>query len=162
MRVRPAGTATTVILIGAGVLTGCSAPGEATFATGDAKRAVVTVVDDTTAAIGGEWDVYSGPAVEGCTISDGRDGAAYSYITTLRPGGSDPEADVVAVERLWRDRGLTTERYESGGSDPILGVRGVGSAADSLDFLADVRMYSLSGLSACAEGDAVQMQNDGE
>jgi hypothetical protein len=126
------------------------------------KGAVVTVVDDTTAEIGGEWEVYSGPAVEGCTMSDGRDGAAFSYITTLRPGGSDPEADVAAVESLWRDRGLATERYESGGSDPILGVRGGGSAADSLDFLADVRMYSLSGLSTCAEGDAVQMQNDGE
>ena len=69
---------------------------------------------------------------------------------------------MAAIESLWRDRGLRTERYESGGNEPILGVRGGGSAAGSLDFLADVRMYSLSGLSTCAEGDAAQMQSDGE
>ena len=146
------------------LLSGCSA-GEDTVNVNDAngaKDAVVTIVDDTSDALGGEWDVYSGPAVEGCTMSDGSDGATYSYIKTLRPGGSDPEADVAAVDGLWRERGLTTERYESGGDDPILGVRGGEEAAGSLDFLADARMYSVSGLSACVEGDAAQLQNDGE
>jgi len=146
------------------LLSGCSA-GEDTVNANDAngaKDAVVTIVDDTSDALGGEWDVYSGPAVEGCTMSDGSDGATYSYIKTLRPGGADPESDVAAVESLWRDRGMTTERYESGGDDPILGVRGEEEASGSLDFLADARMYSVSGLSACVEGDAAQLQNDGE
>ncbi len=37
-----------------------------------------------------------------------------------------PEGDVEAVEQHWKDLGVTTERYQTGGEDPILGVRGRG------------------------------------
>jgi hypothetical protein len=126
------------------------------------KRAVVTVVDDTTAAIGGEWDVYSGPAVRECTQEAGGDGAAYSYITTQAAAPGDPTAHIDAVEELWNDQGITTERYQSGGDDPILGIRGSGGPTTSIDFLADERGYSVDALSPCADGDPVELKKQGE
>ena len=130
--------------------------------TDQAKEAVVTVVDDTTAAIGGEWEVYSGPAVRACTQESGGDGAAYSYITTQAAAPGDPTAHIDAVEKLWNDQGITTERYQSGGDDPILGIRGSGGPTTSIDFLADERGYSVDALSPCADGDPVELENHGE
>jgi hypothetical protein len=126
------------------------------------KGAVVTVVDDTTAAIGGEWEVYSGPAVRECTQEAGGDGAAYSYITTQAAAPGDPSAHIDAVEELWNDPGIAIERYRSGGDDPILGIRGSGGPTTTIDFLADERGYSVAAQSRCVGGDPVELRNRGE
>jgi len=128
----------------------------------DAREAVVTIVDTSAEALGGDWQVYSGPAVERCTKNDGRDGAAYSYILMRGPADTDPEDDVAALDELWSGRGITTETYQSGGTPPHLGIRGAGGPSTSIDLLADPRGYSISAVSECADGDASEMQGDGK
>ena len=127
-----------------------------------AREAVVTMVDTSAEALGGDWQVYSGPAVEGCTKNDGRDGAAYAYIVMRGPADTDPEDDVAALDELWSGRGITTETYQSGGTPPYLGIRGAGGPTTSIDLLADPRGYSISAVSECADGDASEMQGDGK
>lgn len=127
-----------------------------------AKDAVVTIVDDTAGAVGGTWSVASGPAVQSCSRDNGARGVA-SFLTEMRnQRAGDPADDVATVERLWKDKGLTTERHESGGADPTLGVRGTGGPTTSIDFLADERGYSLDAVSVCTAGDAEELQRNGE
>ena len=158
-------TATAALIAAAALsLTGCN--GGTTLedeqTPDQAKDAVVTVVDDTASAIGGTWSVASGPAVEGCRRDNGARGAAY-FLTEMREQRvGDPAADVATVERLWKEKGITTERYQSGGADPTLGVRGTGGPTKSIDFLADERGYSLDAVSVCTAGDAEELQRNGE
>ena len=144
-------------------LTGCtgSTPTDVVDPEG-AKEAVVTMVDTSAQALGGDWQVYSGPAVERCTKSDGGDGAAYAYIVMRVPTVGDPEADVAVLDELWSGRGITTGTFQSGGTPPHLGIRGVGGPTTSIDLLADPRGYSISAVSECADGDASEMQGDGK
>lgn len=127
-----------------------------------AKDAVVAIVDDTTSAVGGSWSVASGPAVQGCNRDSGGRGAAYFYTKMREQREGSPADDVASVERLWKEKGITTERYKSGGTEPTLGVRGVGGPTKSIDFLADERGYSLDAVSACTAGDAEELQRQGE
>jgi hypothetical protein len=152
-----------IVAASALALTGCTrgTPTDAVNPEG-AREAVVAMVDTSAKAIGGEWQVYSGPAVEECTMNDGRDGAAYAYILMRGPTVGDPEADVAALDELWSGRGITTKTYQSGGTPPHLGIRGVGGPTTSIDLLADPRGYSISAVSECADGDAPEMQGDGE
>jgi hypothetical protein len=146
-------------------LTGCSADEGKNMETqdvNDAKGAIVAFVDESSSALGGDWRVSSGPAVESCDRDGGGEGAAYGYLVAIDQPGGDPEQDIASLERLWTERGLTTERYQSGGSDPVLGIRGSGGSVATVDFLADPRRYSIDSLSSCVEGDAAEMQNDGE
>ncbi|MFJ4075377.1 hypothetical protein [Curtobacterium sp. NPDC089991] len=127
-----------------------------------AKEAVVAIVDDTANAVGGAWSVASGPAVQGCNRDSGGRGAAY-FTTKMREQRSgDPAEDVANVERLWKEKGIETERYKSGGAEPTLGLRGVGGPMKSIDFLADERGYSLDAVSSCTAGDAEELQRNGE
>lgn len=128
----------------------------------DAKQAVVDIVGVSAETLGGEWQVYSGPAVRGCTKGSGGDGAAYAYTLMRGPTTVDPEADVTALEELWTDRGIATERYQSGSAAPTLGIRGAGGPTTSIDLLADARGYSISAVSECADGNASEMQGNGE
>ena len=145
-------------------LTGCSADegknGE-TQDVNDAKGAIGAFVDESSSALGGDWRVSSGPAVESCD-RDGGQGAAFGYLVAIDQPGGDLEQDIASLERLWTERGLTTERYQSGGSDPVLGIRGSGGSIATVDFLADPRRYGIDSLSSCVEGDAAELQNDGE
>lgn len=127
-----------------------------------AKDTVVTIVDDTAGAVGGTWSVASGPAVQGCMRDNGARGAAYLLTEMREQRAGDPADDVATVERLWKDKGLSTERHESGGTDPTQGVRGTGGPATSIDFLADERGYSLDAVSVCTAGNAEELQRNGE
>jgi hypothetical protein len=127
-----------------------------------AKEAVVALVDDTADAVGGAWSVASGPAVQGCNRDSGGRGAAYFYTKKREQHSGDPADDVANVERLWKEKGIKTERYKSGGADPTLGIRGVGGPTKSVDFLADERGYSLDAVSSCTTGDAEELQRNGE
>lgn len=143
-------------------LMGCSGGSPLEQTPDQAKDAVVTIVDHTASAVGGTWSVASGPAVESCTRDNGARGAA-SFLTEMREQhAGDPADDVASVERLWKETGITTERYESGGADPTLGVRGTGGPTTSIDFLADERGYSLDAVSVCTAGDAEELQRNGE
>ena len=145
------------------LVTGCRAtpvpPDEtsATSITPDAvKQSVTTFVDRSTAALGGDWTPRGGAGLSPCTTGDGDDGVSWVLIVD-RPAADDPQADVDAIEQLWKQRGVTTERYQSGGADPIVGIRGAGGPTASVDLSADPRGYALTAESECAEGDYADM-----
>ncbi|WP_146236776.1 hypothetical protein [Curtobacterium sp. MCBD17_030] len=118
----------------------------------EAKQSVTTFVDRSTTALGGDWTPRGGPGLSPCTTGDGDDGVSW-VVFVDRQAGDDPHADVDVVEQLWTQRGVTTERYQSGGADPIVGIRGAGGPTTSVDFYADPRGYALTAESECAEGD---------
>ncbi|PZF56489.1 hypothetical protein DEJ23_09985 [Curtobacterium sp. MCSS17_008] len=127
----------------------------------EAKQIVVDIVDRSTAAIGGEWTVRSGPAVQACALPSGGSGAAFAYIID-RAAGGDPSADVAILKALWEREGIATEVYKNSGSDPVGGMRGTGGPTTSIDLYADPKGYTVEGLSVCTEGDAAEMQRNGE
>ena len=157
-------TAATAIV----VITGCSGGGPTDsesnkpVSTAEARQSVQDIVDRTVSSLEGDWEVYSGPSVEQCSKSDGSDGAAYSSIKALAKPTGEPVADIAVVKKLWEEAGITTQPYGSGGDDPILGLRGAGGPTTSISFLADTRRYTVSATSECADGDAVEMQSNGE
>lgn len=120
----------------------------------EAKHAIVSIVDRSTDALGGDWDVDSGPGLGTCS-----DGITYVYIKKRAAG--DVTADTEELERLWNDRGITTRRFNTGGDDPISGVDGAGGPTTSISFTAAHGQYTIDGESECAEGDFVKMVEDG-
>lgn len=146
-------------LLAAVVLTSCS--GGPALNAEEAKKKVVTFVDNSTDALGDGWKVDSGPGLGKCDRGPGLGGISYVYIK-YGPAGQDPAADVDTVEQLWKRQGMTTERYESGGSDPVRGVRGTGGPVGSIDFLASSEGYSIEGDSRCVAGDFDQISRDSQ
>jgi hypothetical protein len=141
-------------------LTGCAAgSGDSTLDPAEAKQSIVDIVKESTAAVGGEWTLYRGPDAEVCEQPNGRDGAHYVYILE-RPGadGTAPATDISTVEELWKRKGITTERFASGGSDPLRGVRGVGGPVTSMGFNAYPQRYSITGVSKCSDGDVEELR----
>jgi hypothetical protein len=120
----------------------------------EAKKSIVTILAETTTTVGGHWKVYSEPTAESCTEA-ADDGLTYTTILMQDAPRTDPEKAVAAVEELWKRQGITTQRYQTGAADPVLGIRGRGGPATSMDFLADQRRFSVVGVSECAEGSAV-------
>ena len=147
------------VLLTATVLTGCGS-GIGTTAE-EAKKSVVAFVDSSTTALGDGWEVDSGPGLGKCDRGPGLGGISYVYIK-YGPAGPDPAADVDTVEQLWKRQGVTTERYESGGSDPVRGVRGTGGPVGSIDFLASSEGYSIEGDSRCVAGDFDEISRDSQ
>lgn len=152
-RVRPRSVGAASIVALTLALTACTGSGH--VQPEEAEKSIVSVVDDTTATIGGHWKVYSEPTAESCTGAAG-DELTYTYILMQDGPRTDPAKAVAAVEQLWKDRGITTKRYRTGAADPSLGIRGRGGPATSMDFLADARRFSVVGVSECAEGGAVE------
>lgn len=68
-------------------------------------------------------------------------------------------ADIRAVEELWQAKGITTERFESGGSDPLTGIRGVDGTVTSIGFNAYPQRYSITGVSKCSDGDVQDLRS---
>ena len=122
------------------------------------EKSIVDLVDRSTAALGGKWEVYSGPSAEAC--GDGAsDSARYVYIMDRvdRPGG-DPTADLDEIKALWKGAGIEVSDYESGGADPLLGVRGSGGPTTSIGFDAFPKGYSITGVSQCADGNVSELR----
>ncbi|MDN3477040.1 hypothetical protein [Curtobacterium sp. APC 4022] len=122
------------------------------------EKSIVDLVESSTAAIGGKWEVYSGPSVEAC--GDGAsDSARYVYIMDRvdRPGG-DPTADLDEIKALWKGAGIEVSDYESGGADPLLGVRGSGGPTTSIGFDAFPKGYSITAVSQCADGNVSELR----
>lgn len=141
------------------VLTGCSAGIGKTPE--QAKESIVTFVEGSTDVVGDGWEVSEGPGLGKCGLAPGVRGVEYSY-AMVRSASPDPKADVEAVEQHWKDLGVTPERYQTGGEDPILGVRGRGGPVSSSDFRADPRGYTIDGSSQCIAGDFEKMSLDGQ
>ncbi|MDY1004004.1 hypothetical protein [Curtobacterium sp. CFBP9011] len=127
----------------------------------EAKTAIRTVVDRTTAAVGGNWTVRSGPALSMCPGSADDRGVTYKLILD-RDGAGDREADLAEVQKSWEAEGMTTRRYESRGEHPITSVIGRGGPTTSIQLLTREDGYSLTGVSECADGDFDKMvlEND--
>jgi hypothetical protein len=142
------------------VLTSCGSSGTAGAGKepSTVKKSIVDLVERSTAAVGGEWDVYSGPSVEAC--GDGAvDEVRYVYIMDRvdRPAG-DPTADLDEITALWTDEGLEVTDYKSDGADPLLGVRGSGGPTTSIGFDAFPTGYSITGVSQCADGNVSELR----
>lgn len=155
------GVSAAVILTAALSAAGCSNDlgGNATEPS-EAKQAIVGIVEETADAVGGDWTVYRGPAAEVCTQSGGGDGARFVYILERRgTDGTDPAADIRTVEELWKSKGITTERFESGGSDPLTGIRGADGPVTSIGFNAYPQRYSITGVSKCSDGDVEDLRS---
>lgn len=127
----------------------------------DAKQSIVDLVEESTAAVGGEWTLYRGPAAEVCEQPDGSEGAHFVYI--LERNGADgpaPAADIRTVEELWKSKGITTERFQSGSSTPLTGVNGVGGPVTSVGFDAYPQGYTITGVSECSDGDVRELRRE--
>lgn len=153
-----------LLVAAAAVLSACSAePGGARADASEAKRSIVDVVEHSTASIGGEWSVYSGPAAESCDRAGAAPGARWSYIVErTAPDGVDPAVDVERVEQAWEEQGIAVERFESGAADPLLGVRGSGGPVTSIGFNAFPQRYSVTGESTCFDGSVDDLRGVGE
>ncbi|ROR31360.1 hypothetical protein EDF63_2801 [Curtobacterium sp. JUb34] len=150
-----------VILTAALSAAGCSnAPGSKAADPSEAKQSIVSIVEESADAVGGDWTVYRGPAAEVCTQSGGGDGARFVYILERSDtDGTDPAADIRTVEELWQAKGITTERFESGGSDPLTGIRGADGPVTSIGFNAYPQRYSITGVSKCSDGDVKDLRS---
>ncbi|MEJ8282413.1 hypothetical protein [Curtobacterium citreum] len=147
------------VLLAVAVLTGCSSGlGKSPE---QAKQSLVTFDEGSTDVVGDGWEVSDGPRLGKCGRGLGQGGVQYVY-AMVRSASADPKADVVAVERHWKELGVTTERYQTGGEDPILGVRGRGGPVSSSDFRADPRGYTIDGSSQCIAGDFEKMSLDSQ
>lgn len=154
------GVGAAVILTAALSAAGCSnAPGSNAADPSEAKQSIVSIVEESADAVGGDWTVYRGPAAEVCTRSGGGDGARFVYV--LERSGTDgtDAADIRAVEELWKSKGITTERFESGGSDPLTGIRGADGPVTSIGFSAYPQRYSITGVSKCSDGDVKDLRS---
>ena len=152
---RAAGAALLTVVVLAGCSAGLGKDPE------QAKHSVVTFVEGSTDVVGDEWEASDGPRLGKCGLGPGVGGVQYVY-AMVRSASDDPKADVVAVERHWKDLGVTTERYQTGGEDPILGVRGRSGPVSSSDFRADPRGYTIDGSSQCIAGDFDKMVLDSQ
>ncbi|PZE67356.1 hypothetical protein DEJ27_12080 [Curtobacterium sp. MCPF17_018] len=141
------------------VLSGCSAGIGKTPE--QAKESIATFVEGSTDVVGDGWEVSDGPGLGKCGRGLGQGGVQYVY-AMVRSASADPKADVKAVEQHWKELGVTTERYQTGGEDPILGVRGRGGPVSSSDFRADPRGYTIDGSSQCVAGDFEKMSLDSQ
>ena len=147
------------VLLTVAVLTGCSSGLGKTPER--AKQSIVTFVEGSTDVVGDGWEVSDGPGLGKCGRGLGQGGVQYVY-AMVRSASADPKADVEAVEQHWKELGVTTERYQTGGDDPILGVRGRGGPVSSSDFRADPRGYTIDGSSQCVAGDFEKMSLDSQ
>lgn len=155
-----------IVAAAAVLISGCAREGntvddDATMTSAEAKQAIVDIVDDSYAEIGGDWTIRSGPAVQSCELPSGGSGAAFTYIVDRAPGG-DPSSDIKKLQHFWSGEGIKAGPYKNGGSNPVHGLSGVGGPTTSIDLYADPTGYTIEGFSVCTVGDAAEMQGNGE
>lgn len=127
----------------------------------EAKKSVVDVVDQSTAAVGGRWERASGPAVRECGQASGAPGTAYvSIVKRVDTEGSDADADVDALVKHWREAGIDVERFQSGGDNPVPGARGRGGPLISIGFDANPGNYRITAVSKCSDGDPDELRTE--
>jgi hypothetical protein len=119
----------------------------------EAKQSVVDFVEDSSTAAGGTWEHVSGPGVRECEQQGGATGTAFVYvIKRADTAGADADSDTQLVSKHWQDLGIEVEEYQSGGADPVPGVRGRGGPVTSVSFNAYPGNYQISATSKCSDG----------
>lgn len=121
-----------------------------------AKRNMIDIVDQTTAALGGEWETRTSPDyVESCQLSSDEEGARWVY-RVARAESADVEADAAAASDVWRSAGLTVDRLADS-KGPAVVARG-GDRVEMIRFFAFPGNYSIQALSMCFAGDADEIE----
>lgn len=132
-------------------VTSCS--GGPTVQPKQAKQDIEAIVQRSTDGVGSSWTPRSAARLGTCPSGDG---VTWIYIVDGQ-ASDDPSKDVAAKQHDWDGLGITTERYQSGSADPILGVRGHGGPVTSVDFYADRAGYTITGQSQCAAGNLTDL-----
>lgn len=158
-------TATVVLLLSAVSTAGCAGQQrDATPSTerttsvdaDSAQRTMIDIVDQTTAALGGEWETRTSPDyVESCQLSSDEEGARWVY-RVARAASADVEADAAAASDVWRSAGLTVDRLADS-KGPAVVARG-GDRVEMIRFFAFTGNYSIQALSMCFAGDADEIE----
>lgn len=128
----------------------------------EAKQSVIEFVEQSTTAAGGTWEHLSGPGVRECEQDSGAPGTMFVYVMKRADtSGADARVDVQAVSKHWRDAGVDVDEYQSGGPDPVPGVRGRGGPVVSASFDAYPGNYQMSATSKCSDGmpDQQRLEN---
>jgi hypothetical protein len=124
-----------------------------------AKKSIVDLVERSTAAVGGDWKVYRGPAVEPCG-QDVEDRVRYVYIVEREGSATGLQRDVDAVRAVWKDAGMDVVDTATTGGATRAGIRGTGDPVTSIGFDAKPDRYSMSGVSVCAPGNASELRDE--
>lgn len=121
-----------------------------------AKRTMIDIVDQTIAALGGEWETRTSPDyVESCQLSSDEDGARWVY-RVARAESGDAEADAAAATDVWRSAGMTVHRLADT-KGPAMVARG-GDRVETIRFFVFPGNYSIQALSTCFAGDADEIE----
>jgi len=152
------------LLIGSALILAACAhdPGESTVKPSEAKQSVIDFVEQSTSAAGGTWEPLSGPGVRECEQDSGAPGTMFVYVMKRADtSGADARVDVQAVSKHWQDVGVDVDEYQSGGPDPVPGVRGRGGSVVSASFDAYPGNYQMSATSKCSDGmpDQQRLEN---
>ncbi|MDP9737040.1 hypothetical protein [Curtobacterium sp. 260] len=152
------GSTTALVLL---VLTGCvsTAPRGSEVDAATAKRSIVDLVERSTSAVGGDWTVYRGPAVEPCGQDVG-DRVRYVYIAERAGSTTGRQRDVEAVRAVWEDAGTDVVDTGTGGAGTRVGIRGTSGPVTSIGLDAGPDRYRMSGVSVCAPGNASELRDD--
>ncbi|KTR41906.1 hypothetical protein NS263_03520 [Curtobacterium oceanosedimentum] len=153
--------AAALVLLALADCAGTSTPTTTTVDPATPKQSIVDLVERSTAAVGGNWTVYRGPAVEPCG-QDVEDRVRYVYIVG-RAGAVTGllQHDVDVVRAVWEDAGMNVVDTSSGGGSKPVGLRGTGDPVTSIGFDAKPDRSRISGVSVCAAGNATELR-DGE
>ncbi len=121
-----------------------------------AKRTMIDIVDQTTAALGGEWETRTSPDyVESCQLSGDEEGARWVY-RVARSGSGDNDADAAAASHIWTSAGMTVDRLADT-KGPALVARG-GDRVETIRLFAFPDNSSIQALSMCFAGDADEIE----
>ncbi|PZF12624.1 hypothetical protein DEJ25_07785 [Curtobacterium sp. MCPF17_011] len=92
----------------------------------DAKQQMINAVDDLTGRLGGDWRQGTGPV-------------------------GDVSSDLAEVEGLWKQQGMTIQRWGFTAHPTIVGRSG--DATDSISLSVADQQYGIQALSRCFAGD---------
>lgn len=130
-------------------LSGCAlqSPSEASDA--EARDRFIAVLDEAQRTVGGAWDVQDDPTSRDCVVPVWVAGHRYPALRVGdAPRSVDRSAD--AVERLWRDEGMTVERAVVG---DVIEVKATSEFGELYVFRVSESASTLQGESECRPGE---------
>ena len=126
----------------------------------ESKSKMVNVVDETVAALPGEWTTLQSPESMECSIN-GASGVMYTYAMQAS-SGADPEADADKVQDLWHKLEIDAAIHSTGaGTAAFPVVRCTGGPVQRMAFLANPQGYGITGVSICVPGNVVDIKLHG-
>lgn len=144
--------------------TGCTTPDQQKdpqMTPHQGRDTVVQLVVDTTEQLeAGNWTASTGTATaQGCTMSNGDEGAAYQFVLWSTERSDDVEADAQLVADYWDSLGMST-RIVAHGDYPV--VYGTDGPVQNTSFDTDAagKTYSITAVAHCAPGDASELKRE--